>query len=224
MAVNKDYIPRNIDAFHKWFKHLHEYVMKKTTGKGAEWHHILPDELKEFHTAFREWEKVYVGLLDSDSVNAPSKRTLAKKRATGVIRPFVKRHLHFKAVTDEEKIEMAIPVHDTTRTQKGPPQEKVDFSLMSKGPRMVGFPFKVLGAENRGKPYRYDGALFAWALLDHEPTCLSELTNRTLAPRSSLSLTFSEEDRGKKLYAAATWQNSGGTLGPWSNIQFTYVP
>jgi len=61
-------------------------------------------------------------------------------------------------------------------------------------------------------------------LLDHEPESLSELTNRKLAPRSPLTLTFPEEDRGKKLYVAAAWQNGGENLGPWSNIQFTYVP
>jgi len=224
MAGNKDYIPRNIDAFHKWFKNLYEYVTKKTTGRGAAWHHIPSEELEEFHAAFHEWQELYDGLAASDSVHAPSKRSAAKKRAEKVIRPFVKRHLHFKAIPDEEKIEMAVPIHDTTRTHKGPPKEKVDFSLVAKGPRMVGFPFKVLGAENRGKPYRYDGALFAWALLDHEPTSLSELVNRTLSPRSPLTLTFSEEDRGRKLYAAAAWQNGGENLGPWSNIQFTYVP
>ena len=105
MAGNRDYIPKNVDKFHRWFKNLHEYVTKKTTGDGAAWHHIPSDELEEFHAAFRAWEQTYNAVLGSDSVNAPSKRTIAKKRATGDLRPFVKRHLHFKAVNDEEKVE-----------------------------------------------------------------------------------------------------------------------
>jgi hypothetical protein len=224
MSVKKDYVPQNIDAFNKWFKHLHEYVTAKTEGANPVWHHIPADELEEFRTAFHMWQEVYDGLLGSDSVNAPSKRNFAKKRAELVIRPFVKRHLQYKGVPEEERKEMGLHIPDTIRSAKGKPQEKVDFSMQPKAARMIELSYRVLGAKGRGKPNGYDGAVFVWALLEKEPESLSELTNRTQVSRTPLTLIFSEEERGKKVYAAAAWQNGAEVLGPWSNIQFTYVP
>ncbi|MCL2231448.1 MAG: hypothetical protein FWB99_00045 [Treponema sp.] len=222
-AAKGDYIPQNIDAFHKWFKHLDEYITAKTEGSSPAWHHIPPDELEEFHAVFYKWQEVYEELLTSDSTKAPQKRTFAKKEAVEFLRPFVKRHLQYKAVTDAERVEMGIPVHDSTRTPLEQPEEQIAFVMVSEGPRILSFLFRILGAEGRARPHSADGAVFAWALLDKEPESLSELVNRSPVTRSPLKLTFTDEDRGKKLYAAAAWKNVLGE-GPWSNIQFTYVP
>ena len=223
MNGKKDYIPQNIDAFHRWYKHLDEYITAKTEGTSPAWHHIPPDELEEFNAAFYEWLEVYDALLTSDSTKAPKKRAFAKKQAVEFLRPFVKRHLQYKAVTDAERAEMEIPVRDISRTPLEQPQEKIAFDMVSDGPRMVTCPFRVLGADGRARPHNADGAVFAWALLDKEPESLSELVNRSSATRTPLKLTFTDEDRGKKLYAAAAWKNVLGE-GSWSNIQFTYVP
>ena len=222
-AAKGDYIPQNIDAFHKWFKHMDEYITTKTEGTFPAWHHIPRDEVEELRAVYNEWDKVYSGLLTSDSTNAPKKRTFAKKKAAEFIRPFVKRHLQYKAVTDSERTEIGITVHDTARTPLEQPQEKIAFDMVSEGPRMVTLPFRILGSENRARPHSADGAVFAWALLDKEPESLAELVNRSTVTRTPLKLTFTDEERGKKLYAAAAWKNVLGE-GPWSNIQFTFVP
>ena len=218
-----DYIPQNIDAFHRWFKHLDEYLTAKMEGTFPTWHHIPPDEQEEFRIVYNDWREVYEDLLTSDSTNAPKKRTFARKRAVEFIRPFVKRHLKYKAVTDAERAEMGIPIRDITRTPLEQPKEKIAFDMVSEGPRMLTLPFRILGAESRARPRSADGVVFMWALLDKEPENLSELVNRSTATRSPLKLSFTEEERGKKLYAAAAWKNVLGE-GPWSNIQFTYVP
>ncbi|MCL2233505.1 MAG: hypothetical protein FWB99_10575 [Treponema sp.] len=95
--------------------------------------------------------------------------------------------------------------------------------MVPDGPRILSFPFRVLGSEGKVRPHSADGAVFACALLDKEPESLSELVNRSPITRSPLKLTFTDEERGKKLYAAASWKNTLGE-GPWSNIQFTFVP
>ena len=222
MAVRRDYIPGNMAAFHNWFVNLHQYVEKKTAGGG--WGHIPGEEIEKLKKAFASWKENYDSSVVSGSVSAPVKRRSARRKAEDVIRPFVKRHLHFEEVSDEERVDMGIPTHEKRRRQSHSVHEEMNCVLITRSPRMVEAHFKVQGLKSKAKPNNYDGAMVAWAVLDAEPKSIGDLSNQTLASRTPFMLMFDEEDRGKKLYIALAWQNARGTLGNWTNILSTYIP
>jgi len=223
MSSGKGYIPTTFADFHSWFTKLNDYVVKKTSGTRPTWDHIPKKERDTFHAAYEEWKALYEATLVSDSVSVPTKRRNAKKRAEQVIRPFVKRHIHYEGVSPDERKEMDIPNHVRSRLQKTRIEEAVEFTLVIEGLRKVHAHYKVLGAKGKAKPRNYDGVVIRWALLDAEPKSIEELTQTAIASRTPHTLLFSEEDRGKKIYAALAWKN-GSMQGPWTNIQSTYVP
>ena len=224
MATHKNYIPGNMAEFNNWFLNLHHYVGQKTAAAGGVWTHIPHLELEALSAAFSDWENVYRDSLTSGVVSAPVRRRSARKKAEEVIRPFVRRHLHFKDVSDGERVDMGIPNYQKGRRQKAAVTEEVLCVLVTSAPRIVEAHFRVLGAGGKGKPLNYDGAVVLWDTLEDEPKQLSDLTHQALAARTPFTLTFGEEDRGKKLYMALAWQNSRGMVGNWGNILSTYIP
>jgi hypothetical protein len=45
-----------------------------------------------------------------------------------------------------------------------------------------------------------------------------------MASKTPHALEFTEEERGKTVYIAATWQNERGIIGNWSEIQSAVIP
>ncbi|MCL2231777.1 MAG: hypothetical protein FWB99_01720 [Treponema sp.] len=223
MPSKSGYIPTTFADFHNWFTKLNEYLVKKTSGSKPAWTHIPQKERDALNVACNEWKAVYEATLHSDSTFVPTKRRNAKKRAEQVIRPFVKRHIHYEEVTDEERNEIDVPNHSKSRSFKKRIDEAVDFTLVIDGLRKVHVHYKVLGAKGKAKPRNYDGVVIRWALLDAEPKSIEDLIHTATASRTPHTLLFSEGDRGKKLYVALAWKK-GSLLGPWTNIQSTYVP
>jgi hypothetical protein len=45
-----------------------------------------------------------------------------------------------------------------------------------------------------------------------------------MASKTPHTLEFTEEDRGKRVYVSACWQNERGLTGQWSDIQNAVIP
>ena len=223
MANRKDYIPSNMAEFNIWFRNLNDYVEKKTS-QTNKWNHIPEEELEKLRDAYSNWERDYNESVTSGLVSAPRMRNKAREDAEKIIRPFVKWYLQCPHVTDEERVEISIPIYAKKRTLHLTVTEKIKVVLVIKGPRVVEIHFSILGAEGKAKPYRYAGAAIRWALLDHKPKSRSELTNFEIATRTPFKLRFNEEDRGKDLYVSLAWQNARGIRGEWSSILSEKVP
>jgi hypothetical protein len=75
--------------------------------------------------------------------------------------------------------------------------------------RLITFKFykdtATVKRKHPGKPLNADAFVLYWAILDHEPMSIVELINRASRTSSPLTLTFSETDRGKRLYYVACW-------------------
>jgi hypothetical protein len=69
-----------------------------------------------------------------------------------------------------------------------------------------------------------NGAVVFYAILDHPPTSIRELTRTELATRTPFLLHFGEEDRGKTVYIAMEWQSESGERGDPTEIQPAIVP
>ena len=231
MAGNRDFIPANDAAFDAWFRNLVEYVEAKAAvppgspaGTLPEWDHIPQRHVAELTAAFDDWRPYYDRTLEPHTPAAITAKNDARARAERVIRPFVRRFLHFEPVTNADRTNMAIPLHDKIRTDHTVVTEEVEFNLVIEGIRVVHVHFKVLGAPGNAKPEGYDGAVVIWDVLSEPPADPDHLNRHTMASRTPHIIEFPEEERGKTVYVALAWQNERGILGRWSDIKSTVVP
>jgi hypothetical protein len=223
MNVKKNYIPQNDADFDQWFKNLVQYVAQKA----PVWKHIPKDDLDAFIEAYATWYTSYAPTLKPHGQPETAEKNRVKAASERLIREFVNRFLRYRPVTDADRDQMKIPNRDLIRTPHNNPKEEVEFALRIKGIRQVHVDFKVLGSMSKAKPDYYDGAVIVWDVWDRAegkaPTRPEDLYRHVLASKTPHTLKFDETERGKTVYVALCWQNRG-QLGPWSEMQSTYVP
>jgi len=220
----RDFIPHGDAEFDIWFRNLVEYVEVKTGGSPPAWDHIPQWHVDELVAAYEDWRRYYDPTLQPHTPAQTVAKNDARARAERVIRPFVRRFLHFEPVTNAERTDMALPLHDIIRTDHTVVPEEVEFNLVIEGIRVVHIHFKVLGAVGHAKPEGYDGAVIVWDVLDAPPADVFALSRHTMASRTPHTLEFPEEERGKTVYVALAWQNERGILGRWSDIKSAVIP
>ena len=217
MSSSKDYIPQNQAAFNAWFENLKNHVDENDWG--------IPDRVKdELDAAFLDWRKHYEPTLGPHTPGQTIARNEARKRAEAVIRMLVKQYLQFPPVTNSNRSDMRLHIRDLIRTDHRTVKERVEFNLDIQGIRQVHVHFKVSGSAGKAKPQGYSGAVLVWATLDSPPVDIKELIFHAMASRTPHTITFTEQDRGKKVYVALAWQNDRGIRGAWSEIKWAVIP
>ena len=220
----RDYIPHPDAEFNDWFKNLAAYVAGKTSGANPAWDHIPLRHMLELAAATEDWRNYYTPTLAPHTPAAVAAKNDSRRRVERVIRPFVRRFLHFEPVTNADRVNMAIPLHDIIRTDHKVVEEEVEFVLIIRSIRVVHVDFWILGSGHKAKPEGYDGAVLVWDVLDEPPADPDHLNRHTMASRTPHTLEFTEEERGKTVYAALAWQNERGLTGRWSDIKSAVVP
>jgi hypothetical protein len=120
---------------------------------------------------------------------------------------------------------MGIPPIDLNPTHIGKPKTRPVFSIEVMDTRFLALHFyDETTPDSRARPYGMNGAVVFYAILDHPPTSIRELTRTVLATRTPHLLHFEEEDRGKTVYIAMVWQSESGELGDPTEIQSVVIP
>jgi len=224
MPRSRDYIPANDAEFNDWFKFMTQYIAPKLSGASPAWDHIPPRHFQELITAYTDWYNAYALTLQPHTPAVVTAKNDARRKAERVIRPFVRRFLYFEPVTNADRVNMRLPLHDKIRTDHIAVPEEVEYNLIIEGIRVVHVDFKVLGSDHKAKPEGYDGAVIVWDVLDAPPADPDILNRHTMASRTPFILEFPEEERGKTVYTALCWQNERGLTGRWSDIKSTVIP
>ncbi|MDR2731339.1 MAG: hypothetical protein LBB81_10650 [Treponema sp.] len=148
----------------------------------------------------------------------------AKRDMVAKIRAMVRFRLQNPAVTDAMRIQLGLRARDTIMTAIPVPTTRPEFSFRVRDLRRVQVRFQDQGSDTRARPYGTNGAVISYDILDGPPADPGHLTRTTLATRTPYTLEFTEEERGRTLYAALQWQNEKGERGPWSEIQSAVIP
>jgi hypothetical protein len=128
------------------------------------------------------------------------------------------------AMTDELRRALRIPIHDTTPTPAPTPEEVPEIDVSMPLPRTLRITFRRPGAARSGKPKGVHGLECLWGIMDRPPAKVKDFPHSDFATRSPLELTFEEEERGKKVYFAARWENGTVKKGPDSDIFSAIIP
>jgi hypothetical protein len=225
MSKSHDYVPHGDAEFNNWLENLSGYVSKKCSGPKPEWTHIPKSALDELIKAKDDWQAAYARFLKPHSDGVTTAKNTAKKKTVKIVRSFVQRYLRFDPVTEEDCVEMKIPMPvKKTRSILSEPPYAPALKVRPKAERQRWVDFWEEGSASRARPYGYNGAVIYYVILDSPPESMEDVAKTVLATRTPYTLEFSEADRGKRVYIAVRWQNNKGQLGPLSGIQMGFVP
>jgi hypothetical protein len=215
-----DYIPKKDSEMLAWSSNFSEKVSENATA----WE-IPAAEVTDLQGAFTAFAMLY---MQTDSPARTSVIVAQKNDARKVlitkIRALVNFRLRNPVITDAQRIELGLRVHDTTPTPVPVPASRPELDIDVLDIRRLKLIFHDMGRQGKAKPYGVDGAVIVYAVLDAPPASPDALTRSVLATRTPHILEFSEEERGNTLYVAICWQNKKGQRGPWSEIESAIIP
>jgi hypothetical protein len=219
---SNDYIPRN-DAD---FNLLQDNIYVTVSINATKW--LIPEQsITAFDNERGRWNSAYSKYTD------PSKRTPgvtqekndARKDYEAVLRPFIQGQLmHNPKVTDADRRNMGLPVHDRTPTPAPPPSSRPELEVAF--PQIARHTLQVRDSETKsaGKPAHVIG-FEIWRRVggSNEPT-YEEMQLVELATHSPHTLAYPSTERGQMIWYALRWVNSRGEKGPWSEIVSAVIP
>ena len=219
--MRSDFVPRSDVQFNEWQKNLVVNMKASAMPWG-----IPPGAINDIEAEQAEFETRYA------VAENPATRTRAaivmkdeaRKSFESLIRITVKAYITYNpAVTDEERINMGLRVHKTTRTAVGVPTTYPEYTVET-ALRQLSIHFRDAGKDSKAKPAGISGALIRWDILNKPPTKSADLLNSALDTASPYTIRFTENQRGSRVYFALAWQNTKGELGPWSEIGMAIIP
>jgi hypothetical protein len=216
-----DYIPHADGAFLEWSKTLVTYAAAHLAAFNVPETALTPIQtlLTAYETAFEAAQNPNRGKVDV------LQKDEARDALKAAIRPFVKAYLAYNpAVSDADKENMGLPLHDTTRTPTPPPSTIPEADIDSSIIRQLTIHYKDNGSEKRGKPQGVHGVEIRSGLQENPPASVEELKGSAFDTASPYTFTYDESERGKKVFFCLRWENAKGEKGPWSEIYSAIIP
>jgi hypothetical protein len=202
-----DFIPHQDGAFLEWAKTLTSYAAAHLTGFNIQEAALAPIQtlLAGYQTAYDRVENPNRGKVDVLAKNE------ARDALKAALRTFIKAYLTYNPeITDVDKENMGLPLHDGTRTPVPPPATIPETELDSSVIRQISVHFRDSGSDKRGKPQDVHGVELRWSLLETAPVSITDLKNSAFATATPYLFSFDEPDRGKTLYICPRWENNKG--------------
>jgi hypothetical protein len=223
MAQKHDYVPSRDADFDHWFENLKNYVVSKTSM--GMWNQIPPDKVTALTAGYAAWHGAYETTLSPHTKVDTEAKNEAKGAAITIIRPLVNQYLRFDPVTNEDRTAMGIPNPSGGRAPVPVPTTSPQLSIDTGTRRRLIIRYKDEKSDRRGKPPGVHGIEIRWAILDHPPADIKELTNSAFDTKPPLVLEFEEHQRGQRVYMCGAWEiGREGEKGPYGNIEDAIIP
>jgi hypothetical protein len=216
-----DYVPKSDDGLLNWAGNLLAYATAHADAMSiaAGTLTALQPLLTAYQTAFEKMADPNHGVLDTQRKNE------ARDALTTALRAFVMGYITYNpSVTDDDRREMGAPIHDKTHSPAPVPTSRPIIDTAAVDNRQVAVDLRELAGDKRGKPAGVHGAEILYELRDDPPATAEDLRHSSFATKTRMVYTFTEAERGKKVYFAARWENTRGEKGPWSDVVSAIIP
>jgi hypothetical protein len=217
-----NYIPRNDATFNAWQGVLVSTINAKYAEFG-----VPSEEMTKLAAIQSRWDAAFAAAENpaTRTKGTVRDRQEVRKEYESELRKVIKAYITYNpVVTDKEREDMGLPVHDKTYTSVPVITTRPELDVIVVDVRRLKVDFHDMGSANKAKPHGANGAVIVYAVLDAPPAEVGDLTHSVLATRTPHILEFTESERGKTVYVAISWQNSKGQRGPWSEIESAIVP
>ncbi|MDR2763883.1 MAG: hypothetical protein LBB90_02510 [Tannerella sp.] len=165
----------------------------------------------------------------ADSPNAGKADRLDRREKAKDIDSSVRHYVNValrynENLTDEDRVRLGLTVPDTDPTPEVDPNEFPEIETDTSVLRRVGCRF--LNREHHvAKPLHVHGTeLRSGFVPEGEKPSLTHLPNSSFSTRSSMTLEFTDEDRGRQLGLCARYENNVGKKGPFGPIVTVFIP
>jgi hypothetical protein len=216
---NKDFIPGKEAQFNEWQKTLVTYA----AGKMNVWNIPQADYTElisaqtDFTTKYALFEKP-----ETRTKAVTTAKTEALKSYKKILRQFTREHLtNNRRVTDMDRRNMQLPIHDTHPSTIDPPKTmvigKVDFSVHQQ--------HTIHAADSTGK-LRGDNAhgFEVWRKVGGAPPASdADFEYAGFSASTKLVLDYPLEKVGETVYYRFRWVNERNRPGPWSESVISAV-
>jgi hypothetical protein len=208
------YIPRADRTFNQWQDNL----LNKAEA-AAERLNIPPDAITAIRAKQARWTKAFKATEDPATRTKATVKEKQEARAAFEhdVRVFNNAYLiHNPAMTDVDRENFGLPVHDTKPTPAPEitscPELEVNFNSIQR---------HMLTARNAetwgiGKPAHVAGFEIWRKVGDPAPADDIDFQLVVQATRSPYVLNYHKEESGLRVYYRARWMNTRGVPGPWS--------
>jgi hypothetical protein len=221
MVNTSDYIPRGDGPFLEFAKNLYAYALDNF----ARWSVPSPQIdlealLNTYEAKFRAAQNPNRGKVDV--LNKNESRDALKK----ALRIYCKAYLLYNPkVTDEDRERMGLPIYTDSRSPVQLPGSVPVLTVRLKNPREIPVYYHDSKTGRRGKPKGVHGVEIRWAILDHFPADINELTQSAFDTASPCVLAFAEHERGRRVYMCGRWEiQREGEKGSFGEIIEAVVP
>jgi len=104
----QDYIPRDLVQFNTFMQNMLKYVQ----GKITEWGHIPQNRLDNLTELYSIFESAF------KQKQQPQNLLQYEAQCVSVLRTFINQFLRHPPVTNDDRVKMGVPEHDTIRTER----------------------------------------------------------------------------------------------------------
>jgi hypothetical protein len=219
--MKTDYIPRPDGPFLGWVKNLYAYALDHYAG----WN--IPSPQTGIEPLLNAYDAAYTAAQNPNRGKADVlKKNETRKALESAVRVYVRAYLiNNPAVTDEDRVSMGLPVHSHAHHPVPVPRTSPQLFIDTGTRRRLLITYRDEGSEHRGKPHGVHGIEVRWAILDHPPADVKDLTRSAFDTNPPLTLEFEEHERGKKVYLCGRWEIlREGEKGPDGAIEEAIIP
>jgi hypothetical protein len=215
----KPYIPNKDSELGPWARNLVSVILAHEAIWG-----IPSEEIR----AIQEELQTYYALYEACSTPARTSIIVAqknesRKRLVSLICGMVDFRLKNSIITDDQLIEMGLPVRDKIPTPIPVPSKSPIVIVKIIGRLLLEIIFYSQDAIRKAKPYGCNGAVIAYAILDNPPRNQEELTHTVLATKTPTLWNLKNRKEEKRFILPC----AGKILkdnGQWSEIISTIIP
>ncbi|MDR2418412.1 MAG: hypothetical protein LBD79_05110 [Treponema sp.] len=220
-----DNVPSGDAAFGVFFENIVNYVNQKTSGTPPAWSHIPQAESDKLKDAKNAWIAAYEQTKVPHTPVQTAEKNRVRKSSETFLREFINRFLRYAPVSNEDRDNMGIHNKKDRRSSVTVPTTSPQLTVDTGTRCRLIIYYKDEKSTRRGKPAGVHGIEVRWAILDHLPESIKELTNSAFDTNPPLTLEFDEQDRGKRVYMSGCWEiEREGEKGPPGAIVEAVIP
>lgn len=216
-----DYVPTKDATFAAWVKSLLIYLQAHLSA-----FNIQDSVFQPLLVLNSAWEVAYTKALapNRGPVDIADKNR-AREALEKALRNFIKAFLLYSPfVSDSDRDEMQLPVHDLKPTPVPPPVSFPEYSIDTSIPNQLTVHFWDEATKQRRKPKGVHGVEIRWELREEAPAKAEDLFNSSFATRTPSTFVFTGDKQGQRVFFCLRWENGKGEKGPWGALVSAVVP
>ena len=216
-----DFFPRREAELLEWLKNFGAVLVANAAAWG-----IPTDTANGLNTQITAYEAVYEAAKGEKGTKALIIEKDEKQKALKAdLRNVKNKFIDYNdAISDADRDRLGLPQHDHTPTPKPRPTSRPTLEVLPTNTRQHTVTAINQKTGKKTKPNDAYGVRFVWEIRDAPPASADDLRHSVFRRKVVEVFDYTEEDRGKKVFYVACYENAKGETGTWSDIVEGIIP